>query len=134
MYKQYEAVRKWLLEQKKSTRVMLLLLTAAVAFYMVILLWLIPEMMEAVPMDTKYWKVKIAASILFLLPVYAGLLWGAYRCSFLSVRTGTWEEFEKSRLFRRKGAENGQEKENRRRWRWFLLGFGLTFLDRKSVV
>ena len=128
MYKQYEAVRKWLLEQKKSTRVMLLLLTAAVAFYMVILLWLIPEMMEAVPMDTKYWKVKIAASILFLLPVYAGLLWGAYRCSFLSVRTGTWEEFEKSRLFRRKGAENGQEKENRRRWRWFLLGFGLTFL------
>ena len=37
---------------------MLLLLTAAVAFYMVILLWLIPEMMEAVPMDTKYWKVK----------------------------------------------------------------------------
>ena len=59
MYKQYEAVRKWLLEQKKSTRVMLLLLTAAVAFYMVILLWLIPEMMEAVPMDTKYWKVKI---------------------------------------------------------------------------
>ena len=81
---------------------MLLLLTAAVAFYMVILLWLIPEMMEAVPMDTKYWKVKIAASVLFLLPVYAGLLWGAYRCSFLSVRTGTWEEFEKSRLFRRK--------------------------------
>ena len=90
MYKQYEAVRKWLLEQKKSTRVMFLLLTAAVAFYMVILLWLIPEMMETVPMDTKYWKVKIAASILFLLPVYAGLLWGAYRCSFLSVRTGTW--------------------------------------------
>ena len=34
-------------------------------------------MMEAVPMDTKYWKVKIIAAFLLLLPVFAGLLWGS---------------------------------------------------------
>ena len=52
MYKQYQAVQAWLREQKKGMRVTLLFLTALVTLYVVILLWLIPEMMETVPMDT----------------------------------------------------------------------------------
>ncbi len=131
MYRQYQAVREWLAGQRKGTRVMLLLLTAVVALYIVIGLWMLPEMMEAVPMDTKYWKVKIIAAFLLLLPVFAGLLWGAWRCSFVSLGIGTWEEFEKSTLLRRRGkGEREQEEKDRagRLWLWFLIGFCLTFL------
>ena len=131
MYRQYQAVREWLAGQRKGTRVMLLLLTAVVALYIVIGLWMLPEMMEAVPMDTKYWKVKIIAAFLLLRPVFAGLLWGAWRCSFVSLGIGTWEEFEKSTLLRRRGkGEREQEEKDRagRLWLWFLIGFCLTFL------
>ncbi len=53
MYSQIKAAGEWLASQKKSVRVMLRILTAAVTCYLVFLLWLLPEMMETVPMDTK---------------------------------------------------------------------------------
>lgn len=127
MYSQYQAVREWLTGQKKSTRVMLLFLSAVVTLYIVILLWLIPEMMEAVPMDTKYWKVKILAALLMLVPVFALLLWGAYRCSSVGFKTGTWEEFSENRLLKK--AKTGEEqKKQQRLWGCFLAGFGIVFL------
>lgn len=106
---------------------MLLLLTAVVTLYMVILLWLIPEMMEAVPMDTKYWKVKILAAFLMLAPVFALLLRGAYRCSTVGIQVGTWEEFEGNRLFKR-AASLEEKKKQKRLWRCFLISFCLVFL------
>lgn len=106
---------------------MLLLLTAAVTLYTVILLWLIPEMMEAVPMDTKYWKVKILAALLMLVPVFGVLLWGAYRCSSVEIQVGAWEEFTGNRLFK-KAASLEEKKKQRRLWRCFLISFCLVFL------
>lgn len=106
---------------------MLLLLTAAVTLYAVILLWLIPEMMEAVPMDTKYWKVKILAALLMLVPVFGVLLWGAYRCSSAEIQVGAWEEFAGNRLFK-KAASLEEKKKQRRLWRCFLISFCLVFL------
>lgn len=64
---------------------MLRVLTAVVACYLVFLLWLVPEMMEAVPMDTKYWSVKILAALLMVVPAYAALLYGVYKCSSLKL-------------------------------------------------
>lgn len=127
MYSQYQAIKEWLKGQKKSTRVMLLFLTAVVTLYMVILLWLIPEMMEAVPMDTKYWKVKILAALLMLAPVFGLLLWGAYRCSSAGIQVGAWEEFAGNRLFKR-AASLEEKKKQRRLWRCFLISFCLVFL------
>ncbi len=115
---QFQEVREWLREQKKGMRVMLLLLTAVTALYLVLLLWLLPEMMEAVPMDTKYWKFKILAALLMLVPAYGALLWGAYRCSKISLelkRTAPVEEADKKAERRRLGL-------------WFLFGFSLVFL------
>jgi hypothetical protein len=100
-------------QQKKSSRVMLRLLTAVVTLYLVVLLWLIPQMMQAVPMDTKYWKVKILAALLMLIPVYLGLLWAAYKCSKLTLR-----------LKNPAGEQSGPD----RRRLWFLFGFGLVFV------
>ena len=91
MYNQYRAVRQWLAGQKKGIRVIFLLLTAVVTLYIVILLWMLPEMMETIPMDTKYWKVKILTALLMLAPVYVLLLWGAYRC-FLILLVGLMAE------------------------------------------
>lgn len=127
MYSRYQAIKEWLIGQKKGTRVMLLLLTAAVTLYAVILLWLIPEMMEAVPMDTKYWKVKILAALLMLVPVFGVLLWGAYRCSSAEIQVGAWEEFAGNRLFK-KAASLEEKKKQRRLWRCFLISFCLVFL------
>lgn len=106
---------------------MLLLLTVAVTLYTVILLWLIPEMMEAVPMDTKYWKVKILAALLMLVPVFGVLLWGAYRCSSAEIQVGAWEEFAGNRLFK-KVASLEEKKKQRRLCRCFLISFCLVFL------
>lgn len=150
MYKQYQAVQAWLREQKKGMRVTLLFLTALVTLYVVILLWLIPEMMETVPMDTRYWKVKLLAAFLLLFPVYGGLLWGAYRCASMRICVGEIEEFYRYRLLGRplrrsalagktgdlaegkRSETQEEEKENRegvrRLWMWFLFGFGLVFL------
>lgn len=128
MYRQYQAVKEWLLGQKKGTRVMLLLLTAVVTLYIVLGLWLLPEMMEAVPMDTKYWKVKILAALVLLLPVYALLLWAAFRCSFFSIKVGTWEEFETNKLLVKRAKGTEEKEAPRRLWLWFLAGFLLTFL------
>lgn len=129
MYRQYQAVKTWLSQQRKGERVTLLLLTALVTLYIVILLWLIPEMMETVPMDTKYWKVKLLAAVLLLLPVFAGLLWGTYRCAPAVLRIGNMEGFYKYRLFRRGKAETKEERQQMQRlWLWFLIGFGLVFL------
>lgn len=113
MYRMYGEVQEWLSGQEKSTRVMLRILTALTAFYLVFLLWLLPEMMEAVPMDTKYWKFKIPAALLMLLPAYGALLWGAFCCS--RIRLGIGRALE------------GQTEKRRLRL-WFLFGFGLVFL------
>lgn len=127
MYRQYQAVREWLSEQRKSTRVILLLLTAVVTFYLVILLWLAPEMMETVPMDTKYWKFKAIFALLMLVPVFAGLLWGAYRCASVNLKIGAAADFTQGKLFQRTKTEEGKQR-TRKLWLWFLFGFGLVFL------
>lgn len=72
MCRQIKLARTWYAEQKKGMRVMLGLLTGLVTCYIVFLLWLIPQMMAAVPMDTKYWKVKLLAALVMLIPVYLG--------------------------------------------------------------
>ena len=51
--REIQAARAWYKRQEKGTRILLTLLTVAVACYLVFLLWLLPEMMETVPMDTK---------------------------------------------------------------------------------
>ena len=111
MCRQIKEAHSWLLNQKKSTRVMLRLLTAAVTIYFVILLWLIPEMMETVPMDTKYWKIKILAALLMLVPVYLGLIWGVYKCSGLKLHLKEAAPESRKKLLL-----------------WFVIGFGLVFL------
>ncbi len=117
MYSQIKAAGEWLASQKKSVRVMLRILTAAVTCYLVFLLWLLPEMMETVPMDTKYWKVKIAAALLLLVPVYLGLRQCVYRFSGWQLK----KEPEET------GGCTGQ-KDRKRCLFWFGLGFGIVFL------
>ncbi len=127
MCNQYRAVRQWLAGQKKGIRVIFLLLTAVVTLYIVILLWMLPEMMETIPMDTKYWKVKILTALLMLAPVYVLLLWGAYRCFLVKITTGTWEGFTENRLLG--GGKTEERKQCLRLIRlWFLMGAGVTFL------
>lgn len=116
--------------QKKGMRVMLLLLAGLAACYLVFLLWLLPEMMGTVPMDTKYWKIKMLAALLMLVPVYAVLIWGAYRCRGLWIRLG-----DGGGTAGNDGEHTGslggkiQEKAEKRRLRlWFLFGFALVFL------
>ena len=65
---------------------MLELLTAVVTCYLVFLLWLLPQMMATVPMDTKYWKVKILAALVAAVPVYLGLKWCVYKSAGLELR------------------------------------------------
>ena len=119
MLGQIKAARTWYKQQEKGTRVMLTILTAAVTCYLVFLLWLLPEMMETVPMDTKYWKVKILASLLMAVPVYLGLQWCVYRFSGVSLK--------ESLPCGGDGLEKSTAKEKRRRRLWFLFGFSLVF-------
>ena len=120
MLGQIKAARTWYKQQEKGTRVMLTILTAAVTCYLVFLLWLLPEMMETVPMDTKYWKVKILASLLMAVPVYLGLQWCVYRFSGTGLKENV--PFEAA-----SGKVPADKKEKRRRRLWFLFGFGLVF-------
>ena len=117
MYNEYQNVKKWLSEQKKGSRIWLLLLTAVVTIYLVILLWLIPQMMEAIPMDTKYWKVKMLAAVLMLVPVFCGLLWGAFRCRNVRLRLAAGQ-----------GTAVEEKPGKKRLWLWFLFGFAVVFL------
>ena len=87
--REIQAARAWYKRQEKGTRIILTLLTVAVACYLVFLLWLLPEMMETVPMDTKYWKVKILAAVLMAVPAYLGLQWCAYRLSGARLKEGS---------------------------------------------
>lgn len=93
---------------------MLELLTGLVTCYVVFLLWLIPQMMAAVPMDTKYWKVKLLAALVLLIPVYLGLQWGAYRCSGV--------------ILSETSPYTDPKKERRRLIFWAVLGFGAVFI------
>ena len=78
---------------------MLELLTGLVTCYLIFWLWLIPQMMAAVPMDTKYWKVKLLAALVMLIPVYLGLQWGVYRCSGMILsETSDWAARHELRL------------------------------------
>lgn len=117
MYNEYQNIKKWLSEQKKGSRIWLLLLTAVVTIYLVILLWLIPQMMEAIPMDTKYWKVKMLAAVLMLVPVFCGLLWGAFRCRNVRLRLAAGQ-----------GTAVEEKPGKKRLWLWFLFGFAVVFL------
>ena len=106
---------------------MLTILTAAVTFYLVFLLWLLPEMMETVPMDTKYWTVKILAALLMTVPVYLGLQWCVYRLSGAELKesgAGTDSIPDENAGENRDAAE---KKEKMRRRFWFFLGFSLVF-------
>ena len=127
MCSQIKAARGWYKQQEKGTRVMLTILTVAVTFYLVILLWLLPEMMETVPMDTKYWTVKILAALLMTVPVYLGLQWCVYRLSGAELKesgAGTDSIPDENARENRDAAE---KKEKMRRRFWFLLGFSLVF-------
>ncbi|HIR97976.1 MAG TPA: hypothetical protein IAD39_08930 [Candidatus Merdisoma faecalis] len=127
MCSQIKAARGWYKQQEKGTRVMLTILTAAVTFYLVFLLWLLPEMMETVPMDTKYWTVKILAALLMTVPVYLGLQWCVYRLSGAELKesgAGTDSIPDENAGENRDAAE---KKEKMRRRFWFLLGFSLVF-------
>lgn len=126
MYRQILETRNWLAGQKKSMRVMLRLLTAAVTCYLVFLLWLLPQMMAAVPMDTKYWKVKILAALVMCVPVYLGLLWCVYRFSGIELRCAQTLVSGGSASEAAQSFRCSQEK--RRLLFWFALGFGLVFL------
>ena len=120
--RQIKAARAWYKQQEKGTRVMLTILTAAVTCYLVFLLWLLPEMMETVPMDTKYWKVKILAAVLMYVPVYLGLQWCTYRFSGC-----TCMEKNGSLPCDGMSGKETDRKEKRRQRLWFLLGAGLVF-------
>ena len=127
MCSQIKAARGWYKQQEKGTRVMLTILTAAVTFYLVFLLWLLPEMMETVPMDTKYWTVKILAALLMTVPVYLGLQWCVYRLSGAELKesgAGTDSIPDENAGENRDAAE---KKEKMRRRFWFFLGFSLVF-------
>lgn len=93
---------------------MLELLTAVVTCYLVFLLWLLPQMMATVPMDTKYWKVKILAALVAAVPVYLGLKWCVYKSAGLELRE------------RKSLVVPGKEKKYR--LFWFALGAGIVFL------
>ena len=93
---------------------MLELLTGLVTCYLVFLLWLIPQMMAAVPMDTKYWKVKILVALVMLIPVYLGLQWGVYRCSGM--------------ILSETSPCTDPKKERRRLIFWAVLGFSAVFI------
>lgn len=114
MCRQIKLARAWYAEQKKGTRVMLELLTGLVTCYLVFLLWLIPQMMAAVPMDTKYWKVKLLAALVLLIPVYLGLQWGVYRCSGV--------------ILSETSPYTDPKKERQRLIFWAVLGFGAVFI------
>ncbi len=114
MCRQIKLARAWYAEQRKGTRVMLELLTGLVTCYLIFWLWLIPQMMAAVPMDTKYWKVKILAALVMLIPVYLGLQWGVYRCSGM--------------ILSETSPCTDSKKERRRLIFWAVLGFGAVFI------
>ena len=114
MCRQIKLARTWYAEQKKGMRVMLGLLTGLVTCYIVFLLWLIPQMMAAVPMDTKYWKVKILVALVMLIPVYLGLQWGVYRCSGM--------------ILSETSPCTDPKKERRRLIFWAVLGFSAVFI------
>ena len=108
---------------------MLIILTAAVTFYLVFLLWLLPEMMETVPMDTKYWTVKILAALLMTVPVYLGLQWCVYRLSGVELKesgAGTDsipdENAERTETLRRKKKKCGADSGSFWASVWYLPG------------
>ena len=105
---------------------MLTLLTVVVACYLVFLLWLLPEMMETVPMDTKYWKVKILAAVLMAVPAYLGLQWCAYRFSGAQQKEGNGAPAVPADGTA-VSAEAADGKEKKRRRLWFLFGFAIVF-------
>ena len=134
--REIQAARAWYKRQEKGTRIILTLLTVAVACYLVFLLWLLPEMMETVPMDTKYWKVKILAAVLMAVPAYLGLQWCAYRLSGARLKEGSGsgasagaaaagETAAAGGMAVSVGAADGKEKKRRRLW--FLFGFAVVF-------
>ncbi len=134
--REIQAARAWYKRQEKGTRIILTLLTVAVACYLVFLLWLLPEMMETVPMDTKYWKVKILAAVLMAVPAYLGLQWCAYRLSGARLKEGSGsgasagaaaagETAAAGGMVVSVGAADGKEKKRRRLW--FLFGFAVVF-------
>ena len=51
MFSQNRAAGEWLKGQSRGTRVMLRILLAVVTAYVVLGLWLIPQMMRAVPLS-----------------------------------------------------------------------------------
>lgn len=114
MCNEIKKANAWYKGQKKGARVMLELLTAVVTCYLVFLLWLLPQMMATVPMDTKYWKVKILVALVAAVPVYLGLKWCVYKSAGLELRE------------RKSLAVPGKEKKYR--LFWFALGAGIVFL------
>ena len=113
MFRQLKLARAWYADRKKGARVMLELLTGLVTCYIVFLLWLIPQMMAAVPMDTHYWKVKILAALVMLVPVYLGLQWCVYRFSGVTLKETV--------------PYSDPKKERARLLFWFGLGFAAVF-------
>ena len=124
--REIQAARAWYKRQEKGTRIILTLLTVAVACYLVFLLWLLPEMMETVPMDTKYWKVKILAAVLMAVPAYLGLQWCAYRFSGAQQKEGNGAPAVPADGTA-VSAEAADGKEKKRRRLWFLFGFAVVF-------
>ena len=114
MCNEIKKANAWYKGQKKGARVMLELLTTVVTCYLVFLLWLLPQMMATVPMDTKYWKVKILVALVAAVPVYLGLKWCVYKSAGLELRE------------RKSLAVPGKEKKYR--LFWFALGAGIVFL------
>ena len=66
--REIQAARAWYKRQEKGTRIILTLLTVAVACYLGFLLWLLAGVMETVPIDTKYWEGKIRAAGVVAVP------------------------------------------------------------------
>ena len=126
VFGEIKAARAWYKRQERGTRIMLTLLTVVVACYLVFLLWLLPEMMETVPMDTKYWKVKILAAVLMAVPAYLGLQWCAYRFSGAQQKEGDGAPAVPADGTA-VSAEAADGKEKKRRRLWFLFGFAIVF-------
>ena len=91
MCEQIKLSGQWIASLGRARRYALRILTAIVTVYIVFLLWLLPEMMEEVPMDTKYWPVKIAVSLIMLVPVYLALRWCEYRFADVKVKSAAYE-------------------------------------------
>ena len=126
--REIQAARAWYKRQEKGTRIILTLLTVAVACYLVFLLWLLPEMMETVPMDTKYWKVKILAAVLMAVPAYLGLQWCAYRLAGAQRKEGSGASAGTAAAGETAvSADMADGREKKRRWLWFLFGFAVVF-------